>query len=215
MRVIEPSVSWAWGGDVDGGRILRNIEYAGRTAYKSVQGEGMEGTEQFVRSLISRGHESVLEHQSLSVKLVCDRGVSHELVRHRLASYTQESTRYCNYSRGKFGSEIAVIRPCFWEPTEELDTPYGWWTVAMRAAEDVYMELLSKGARPEEARSVLPTSLATEVVMTANLREWRHFLHLRTAADAHPQMRQVAGMVLHLFQASIPVVFSDIEGGMR
>lgn len=158
--------------------------------------------------IIKRGHEAVLEHFDITVKFVCDRGVSHEIVRHRMASYCQESTRYCNYSKDVFGSEITVIRPSFL--TE--GTP-GWqyWKVACRMAEKSYFELLDWGCTPQEARAVLPTCLKTEVVMTANLREWRHFFKLRTAPAAHPQMREVAIPLLHQMRSQVPVIFDDIE----
>lgn len=205
MKVISPDVIIL--DDVRGGDVLRKIEQCGRTCYKS---EGrMTGTsaEQFVRSIIQRGHESVLEHVSITVKFICDRGVSHEIVRHRIASYSQESTRYCNYSNEQFGSEITVIKPCFLA----RDTPgyFKWW-LACKKAEEAYFDLLDYGCSPQEARAVLPNSLKTEIVMTANLREWRHFLRLRTSTAAHPQMREVACMLLEKMKAKVPVVFDDI-----
>lgn len=130
-----------------------------------------------------------------------------DLVRHRLASYSQESTRYCNYSKGKFGKELTFIRPCFW-PDDSLQ--YHLWRSAMSTAEGVYMYLLENGAKPEEARSVLPNSLKTEVVMTANLREWRHFFRLRCAPAAHPQMREIANQLLAQAYAALPVIFEDV-----
>ena len=139
---------------------------------------------------------------------MCDRGVSHEIVRHRMASYCQESTRYCNYSKDAFGSEITVIRPAFLVE----DTP-GWiyWKTSCRMAEKAYFDLLDWGCTPQEARAVLPTCLKTEVMMTANLREWRHFFKLRTAPAAHPQMREVAIPLLHQMRSQVPVIFDDIE----
>jgi thymidylate synthase (FAD) len=129
-------------------------------------------------------------------------------VRHRIASYSQESTRYCNYTKGKFGSEIAVVRPCFWAEGSEQ---YGVWRQAMEQAESAYNQLVALGATPQEARSVLPNSLKTEIVMTMNLREWRHFFELRTAPAAHPQMREIATPLLNEFKKRIPVIFDDIE----
>lgn len=193
---------------VDGATILKSIERAGRVCYKSEEKITEDSAEKFVAGIIKRGHEAVIEHQTITVKFIVDRGVSHEIVRHRLAAYCQESTRYCNYSQDKFGEEITVIRPCFWE--EDSDTMKDWKS-AMRMAENHYFGLLKQGATPQEARSVLPNSLKTEVVMTANLREWRHFFKLRTAPAAHPQMREVAIPLLRKFQKLVPVIFDDIE----
>ena len=193
---------------VDGQKILKSIEEAGRVCYKSEDKITEDSAEKFVAGIIKRGHEAVLEHESIRVKFIVDRGVSHEIVRHRLAAYCQESTRYCNYSKGQFGEEITVIEPCFWDKDSDLMRD---WRSAMRMAENHYLELLHQGASPQEARSVLPNSLKTEVVMTANLREWRHFFKLRTASAAHPQMREVAIALLKEFQKLVPVVFDDIE----
>ena len=134
-----------------------------------------------------------------------------ESVRHRMASYCQESTRYCNYGKGKFGEEITVIKPCFWdENTLGEKVKMDCWKIAMRDAEDAYFALLDEGCSPQEARSVLPNSLKTEVVMTANIREWRHFLKLRCSPAAHPQMREVALILLDKVHWLIPVCFDDI-----
>jgi thymidylate synthase (FAD) len=191
----------------DGNHVLEHLERAARTCYKSED----KITEGSARKLMSRilqvKHESVLEHACVSVRIVCDRGISHEIVRHRLASFSQESTRYANYSQEKFGSEITVIRPFFWSE----DSPeYGLWLEAMEKAEVVYLALLEAGARPQEARSVLPNSLKTEIVVTANLREWRHIFNLRCASPAHPQIRQIMLPLLASFHERIPVVFDDL-----
>lgn len=205
MKVIKPDVVIL--DDLHGPEILRKIEQCGRVCYKSEHKIADSSAQEFVRNLIKRGHESVLEHVSITVKFICDRGVSHEIVRHRIASYSQESTRYCNYSNEQFGSEITVIKPCFLA----RDTPgyFKWW-LACKQAEEAYFDLLDYGCSPQEARAVLPNSLKTEVVMTANLREWRHFLRLRTSTAAHPQMREVACMLLEKMKAKVPVVFDDI-----
>lgn len=188
--------------------ILKHIEKCGRVCYKS-EGKIADGsTEKFVSGIIRRGHEAVLEHYSFTVKFIVDRGVSHEIVRHRLASYCQESTRYCNYSKDGFGNEIMVIEPCFWNKNSE---EYNLWLKCTKYAEEIYLRLIHAGATPQEARSVLPNSLKTEVVMTANLREWRHFLKLRTDKAAHPQMREVTIPLLNELKALIPLVFDDIE----
>ena len=193
---------------IDGAEILKRIEKAGRTCYKSEDRITDESAESFVRMLIERGHESVLEHESITVRFVCDRGISHEIVRHRLASYSQESTRYCNYSGDRFGSGLTVIKPYF---LKEKTGAYTSWITAMFVAEKEYFAMLNWGCTPQEARSVLPKRTKTEVVMTANLREWRHFLKLRTAKAAHPQMRELTVPLLKELQERIPVVFDDIQ----
>ncbi|MBR5743394.1 MAG: FAD-dependent thymidylate synthase [Clostridia bacterium] len=206
MKIIEPS--FVFEDELDPRAIMSKIERAGRTCYKS-EGRIGDGTaEKFIASIVSRGHESVLEHASVTARLICDRGVTHEIVRHRIAAYSQESTRYCNYSGDKFGSEITVIRPFFWN-----DDPgkFAVWREAMEAAEKAYNALIAMGATPQEARSVLPNSLKTELVMTMDLREWRHFLKLRTSPAAHPQMREIALPILKEFKRQLPVLFSDIE----
>ncbi len=205
MRIIKPSVEFIT--PVDGVAILKRLEDCGRVCYKSEDKITENSAPKFVAGILSRGHEAVLEHCSFTVKFICDRGVSHEIVRHRLASYCQESTRYCNYSKDGFGNEITVIQPCFLNPNTD-----GWelWKEGCEAAETAYFNLLDYGCSPQEARSVLPNSLKTEVVMTANVREWRHFLKLRCAPTAHPQMQEVARMLLNGVHAKIPVLFDDI-----
>lgn len=205
MKIISPDVEFIT--PIDGAAILKRLEQCGRVCYKSEAKITDTSAPEFVAGIIKRGHEAVLEHCSFTVKFICDRGVSHEIVRHRVASYCQESTRYCNYSKGDFGSEITVIKPCFL--AEDSDGMKEWKS-AMRFAEDHYFSLLDFGCSPQEARSVLPSSLKTEVVMTANIREWRHFLKLRCSPAAHPQMREVALILLEKVHALIPVCFDDI-----
>ena len=142
------------------------------------------------------------------MRIICDRGVTHEIVRHRIASYSQESTRYCNYCNEKFGKELTVIKPVFWEEGSE---EYNIWLESMQKMENAYNLLIEKGVKPQEARSILPNSLKTEIIVTMNLREWRHFFKLRTSVKAHPQMREVACAILDEFKNRIPVVFDDIE----
>ncbi len=192
---------------VDGDYILKQIELAGRTAYKSEDKITPDSAKDFVKMIRGRGHLSVFEHQFVTVRVICDRGVSHEIVRHRLAAYTQESTRYCNYTKGKFGRELTVIEPCFWTQDDEK---YQVWKRTIEQIEAGYNKLIELGATPQEARTVLPNSLKTEIVMTMNLREWRHFFTLRTSKAAHPQMREVAIPLLKEFQKLIPVVFDDL-----
>lgn len=201
MKIINPSVEIM--GNHDGEYALKHIEACGRVCYQSEAKDG--GTERFIRSLIRRGHESVLEHYSFTMKFICDRGVSHEIVRHRIASFSQESTRYCNYEDDKFGREITVIRPIGLSNNQ-----YSYWGRAMIDAECAYMDMLKDGSTPEMARSVLPNSLKTTLVMTANFREWRHFFKLRCDKAAHPQMRQVALMALEIVHNTFPVIFDDL-----
>lgn len=208
MKVIEPKVEFI--SVIDGKAILKQIEQCGRVCYKSEDNIAAGTAEKFVANIIKRGHEAVLEHFSFSVKFTCDRGVSHEIVRHRVASYCQESTRYCNYANDKFGSEITVIKPLYLEPGT---LGYDAWFMACQTAEGAYFDLLDWGCTPQEARAVLPNSLKTEIIMTANLREYRHFFKLRCAKAAHPQMREVANMLLKMCKEQIPVVFDDIEMG--
>ncbi len=196
--------------DFDGQKVLQKIEAAARTCYKS-EGKIQEGSAaKLVAGLIKSGHEAMLEHASVTVKFIVDRGISHELVRHRLASFAQESTRYCNYSKDDFGSEITFIIPDYLEYKSE-----GWniWKESMKQAEDAYFKMLDFGLSPQQARAVLPNSLKTEVVMTANLREWRHFFKLRalgTTGKPHPQMLEVAVPLLEDMKNLIPVVFDDL-----
>ncbi len=189
--------------------IIQDIEKIGRVCYKSEELITDTSAKNFVEMIIKRGHESVLEHISISVRVICDRGVTHEIVRHRIASYSQESTRYCDYSKDKFDKQIKFIQPCFWN--EENDLKMKVWTETMELIEKKYMELIELGASAQEARSVLPNSLKTEIVMTMNLREWRHFFNLRTSIAAHPQMREVAFMILKEFKTKIPLIFDDLH----
>lgn len=206
MKIIKPSVEFVR--PIDGEAILKQIEQCGRVCYKSEDKITDDSAEKFVANIIKRGHEAVLEHCSFTVKFICDRGVSHEIVRHRLAAYCQESTRYCNYSKDGFGNEITVIEPCFME--DKTYSQRDLWESSCEQAEKAYFYMLNAGFTPQEARSVLPNSLKTEVVMTANIREWRHFFKLRCSSAAHPQMREVACMLLDECKKKIPILFDDI-----
>ena len=192
------------------GDELQLIEKAGRTCYKSEDKITDESAKKFVAGLIKRNHEAMLEHSFLSIRFICDRGVSHELVRHRLASFAQESTRYCNYSQDKFGNELTFIKPLF---LDEDTNEYRAWEHAMRVAESDYMMMLNAGRTAQEARSILPNSIKTEVVMSTNYREWRHFFKLRAAratGPAHPQMEEITRPLLEELKTLIPIVFDDI-----
>lgn len=209
MKIINASVEIL--DELNGAEILKKLELAGRVCYKSEDKIEPKSAEDFIRGIIKRGHHTILEHFGFSVRFICDRGVSHELVRHRLATFSQESTRFCNYSFGKFGGEITFIKPLFFE---DGTNGYELWKNACNYAEWYYFELLNWGCTPQEARSVLPNSLKTEVVMTCNLREWRHFFNLRaigTTGKPHPQMKELAEQLLQMVKAQIPVIFDDIN----
>ena len=205
MRIIEPSHEILF--MPDGEVVLKNLELAGRTCYKSEDRITPDSAKGFIKGILKSGHHSVIEHAAITVRFICDRGVTHELVRHRLASYSQESTRYANYSKDKFGREITVIKPLFWDE----DSPeYSAWKEAMENAEQSYLKLIDLGARAEQARAVLPNSLKTEIVMTANIREWRHVFALRCSKAAHPQIREIMLPLLEELHKKLPVVFEDL-----
>ena len=214
MKIIKPSFEILT--KIDGDEILRELESYGRTCYRSEDKITPESSGKFVFRIINSGHLSVIEHFSISVRFICDRGVSHELVRHRLASFSQESTRYCNYkSKG-----ITYILPPWIDVPEKkeykfLDSTHmrasisGWrWYKVMLECEKAYLSLLNEGQTPEQARSVLPSSLKTEIVMTCNIREWKHVLNLRCAKNAHPQMREIMIPLRDELQKQIPIVFN-------
>lgn len=213
---------------INGAAVLKKIERVARVCYKSEDKITVSSAENFVPKLIKSGHEAMLEHYSFSVKFTVDRGVSHELVRHRIASFAQESTRYCNY--GTKGGEITVIKPVYFDdvdyeavagyvedylnPLSGKESQLKHWITVCTQAEKSYLGMLADGATPQEARAVLPNSLKTEVVMTANLREWRHFFKLRACGATgrpHPQMLEVTTPLLKEVKSLIPIVFDDLE----
>ena len=196
MEFIKPSFEII--DSLAGKSIIKKIEKCGRVCYKSENRITEDSAEKFIRGLVKSGHESVLEHVSVTVKFVISRAIANEIVRHRIASYSQESTRYCNYGGG-----ITVIMP------EHVDNIL-CYVQACEHAEESYTDLLSSGAKPEIARGVLPNDLKTELVMTANLREWRHFFKLRCDSHAHPELRRVTIPLLEEFYLRIPVVFEDL-----
>lgn len=205
MRIIKPSFEIL--DEMNGEELLKKIERAGRVCYKSEARITEDSAGKFIANIIKSGHESVIEHEKISVRIICDRGVTHEIVRHRIASYSQESTRYCNYADEKFGNELTMIQPIFWEKDSE---EYRCWLETMEKIEGAYHFLIGRGVKPQEARSLLPNSLKTEIIVTMNLREWRHFFKLRTAPRAHPQMREVACAILDEFKKRAPIIFDDI-----
>ena len=205
--------------NLDGEAILKKIERIARVCYKSEDKITDDSCRGFVQRIIKSGHEAVIEHYNVTVRLTNDRGVSHEEVRHRIASYAQESTRYCNYNKDKFGSEITYIDikggmeldPKVSQLNAEAFTAiYDEWVQACLDAEKHYNRMIELGATPQIARSVLNNSTKTEICITMNLREWRHFFRLRTSPAAHPQMREIAIQLLKAFKMMIPVIFDDV-----
>lgn len=232
MIIVKPSYEIET--PIDGIVVLKHIEKAGRTCYKSEDKITDESAIKFAKRMMDSKHESVIEHFSFSVRFICDRGITHEVVRHRLASFSQESTRYCNYSKDKFGNQISIINPCWFtkdylgdygeEEKENLMIGFGCcgspskeelaeqlWLDTIKTIENTYFQLLDYGWTPQQARSVLPNSLKTEIVTTANLREWRHIFKLRTGKAAHPQIREIMIPLLAEMKTLIPVIFDDIE----
>lgn len=208
MRVINAGYEII--SDLNGSEILKHIERCARVCYKSEDRITAGSAEKMVAALIRSGHEAMLEHYSFTVKFICDRGVSHELVRHRIASFAQESSRYCCYAKDKFGKELTFINPCFWEPDSDN---YARWFHEMDESEKTYLAMIENGATPEQVRDILPTSIKTEIVMTANLREWRHFFKLRAegvTGKPHPQMLEITIPLLKELKQKVPVVFDDI-----
>lgn len=218
MNIIEPSFEVLT--EIDKDKILKTVERVGRTCYKSEDKITEGSSEKFVTGIINRGHEAVIEHYNITVILTNDRGVSHEEVRHRIASYAQESTRYCNYSGDKFGNEITYIDirggidldPKMNKlPANVIEAIYDEWVYACLDAERHYLKMIELGATPQIARSVLNNSTKTEIAITMNMREWRHFFKMRTSPASHPQMREIAIMLLNWFKENIPVFFDDIN----
>ena len=185
---------------------LKHVEKCGRICYLSEPKDPEGSTDKFIRMLIKNGHESPLEHGGCTFKIVTDRAISQEVVRHRLASYSQESTRYCNYANGKFSREITVIESSGLAENEARE-----WLDAMEHLERTYLLMIDSGVKLEKARDVLPLCLKTELMMTANFREWRHFLKLRGSRMAHPGIRKIAKQIYKVFQRAIPVLVEDIK----
>lgn len=220
MRIIHPGFEILT--SIDKTALYTQIECAARTCYKSEDKMTDQSCVTMVKNLVKRQHLAMLEHAFVTVKFICDRGVSHEVVRHRVASFAQESTRYCNYGNEKFGSNITVIDISTgfqYDLTKESDMKkWKIWNDAMIAAESYYFQMLDAGATPQEARSVLPTSTKTEIIVTMNLREWMHFFNLRvlgTTGAPHPQMKEVAAPVLKEFANAMPEVFGALWDSYR
>jgi thymidylate synthase (FAD) len=205
MKIVEPSVEVIFWAPEDSGTLEEGIEKAARTCYKS-EGKIGEGTaDKLIRKLRKSGHHAMLEFGYIMARIIADRGLSHELVRHRLASFAQESTRYCNYNSERFDSEISVIEPpgLTWQQRDE-------WHIAMDDAERHYMTLMKIGAKPQIARSVLPIGLKTEIVIGANPREWRHIFKMRCDKHAHPIIRSIMIEILLQCRDKYPAIFDDL-----
>ena len=187
--------------------IMKNIERAGRTCYRSEGIITKDSYKTFLPNIIKRGHESVLEHEKITVRLTCDVGVYKDLTRHRIASFSIESTRYCNYSKDKFGNEINFIEPIYCDDEAKFQI----WLECMVGIQQCYNRMAELGAKPDELRMMLPHSTAAQVVITANIREWRHILQLRAQKAAHPAVRQLMIPLLLYFKRRLPELFCDIE----
>jgi thymidylate synthase (FAD) len=205
MQVIDPSYEIMYY-DKDALKLLEKIA---RVCYKSEDKITEYSHESLLKNLITRDHTAMIEHSNVTVKFVHNRGFSHELVRHRIASYAQESTRYCNYSKGKFDGELTMIKPYWFEENDDIDCII--WHDTMKKIEQSYMELIKMGQPPQAARGILPNDLKTEIVITANLREWRNIFKLRTAIAAHPDMRRIMVPLFFDLRGIFPIIFNDIK----
>jgi len=204
-KILKPSLPDSWKAE-----MLRKVEWCGRISHRSEDAQNAASWERFIQAVvIGHGDWSITEHASVSVDMVVDRGITHELVRHRLFSFTQESTRFVNYEK--------KMPPGFILPVEEWgneDQRYAWY-LAIQTAEESYRNLLKAGMPPQLARSVFPNALASRIVITGNLRNWRHFFIMRTTKEAHPQMRQVTIPLLAEFKQTIPILYDDIQPNAR
>lgn len=205
MLLVEPEIQVE---NYDGIRIMKNIERACRTCYRS---EGLiteDSYKKLLKNCINRGHESILEHEKITIRMRCDVGVYKDLTRHRFASFSIESTRYCNYGKDKFDRELKVIKPCNIDEDSNL---YAFWKNTMERIEMNYLHMTDNGATPDQMRMILPHSTAAEVTMTANIREWRHILELRCSKAAHPAIRQLLIPLLLKFKEDMPELFDAID----
>ena len=205
MKIIKP---WIEIERIDGKSIMKNIERACRTCYRSENLITEESYKNLIKNCLNRGHESILEHEKITIRMCCDIGVYKDLTRHRFGSFSIESTRYCNYGKDKFDNEIKFIEPCNIDGSSEL---YSNWVGTMDFIEKEYIAMNNNGATPDQMRMILPHSTAAEVVMTANIREWRHILSLRASKMTHPSVQQVMIPLLLYFKRCMPELFEDIN----
>ena len=205
MKLVDPVI---YVEQYNGIQIMKNIERACRVCYRSEGSITEDSYKKLLTNCINRGHESALEHDKVSVRLVGDIGTYKDLTRHRFASFSVESTRYCNYGKDKFDNEIKVIKPCHIEEGTEI---YEIWEKAIKDMEKSYLEMSSKGAMPDQLRMLLPHSTAAEYAMTANIREWKHILSLRCSSHTHPAIRQLLIPLLLKFKMDMPEIFGNVE----
>ncbi len=203
MKIIKP---WVELEAIDGITVMKNLERAAKHCYRTEGNIKENSYDHFLRNCINRGHESVLEHEKVTVRICCDVGAYKDITRHRLASFSIESTRYCNYSKDKFGSEISFIEPCNIDDTELLED----WKNCMQNIETTYNTMAKKGALPDQLRLLLPHSTAAELTMTANIREWRHIFSLRADKHAHPSIQQFMIPLLLYFKQQMPALFDEV-----
>ena len=206
VKIVEPHVEIIT--PLNGDAILKHLELCARNCYKSEDKITPDSARTMIKKLLELGHEAMIEHYNLTVKLTCDIGVYKDLTRHRLVSFAIESTRYCNYSKGKFGNELSVMKPCH---IKENTPEYDLWLNTMQIIEKNYNQMAALGCRPDQLRMLLPHSTKADVIMTANLREWRHIFKLRCAPAAHPTVQEVMDMLLAKLKNEIPVIFDDIN----
>ena len=205
MKIVKPVVEIE---KVDYNKIMKNLERACRTCYRSENNITEESYKTLLKNCINRGHESILEHEKITIRMICDVGVYKDLTRHRIASFSIESTRYCNYGKDKFENEIKFIEPVNIDENTEI---YEEWKTACSEIEKHYLKMASLGATPDQMRMILPHSTAAQVTMTANIREWKHILALRANAHAHPAVEQVMIPILIHFKEKMPEIFDNIE----
>lgn len=220
MIKITPKIEILNKKNINGEEVLKTIEKVARTCYKSEDKITEQSAKNMVKNLIIRGHEAMIEFYDITVKLTCDRGITHEIVRHRMGSYAQESTRYCNYSTDKFNNQLTYIdiyngimldTKMKKYDVDKINSIIEEWQKACEDSEKHYLKMIELGATPQIARSVLNNSIKTEINIKMNLREWRHFFKLRADKSAHPQMREVSLKLLKEFKKIIPIVFDDLS----
>lgn len=204
MKIIKP---WVELEKIDGIKVMKNLERAAKHCYRTEGNIKEDSYDHFLRNCINRGHESVLEHEKVSIRICCDVGAYKDITRHRLASFSIESTRYCNYSKDKFGNEISFIEPC----NIEDEGLYQDWKNCMEEIEKCYNKMATNGALPDQLRLLLPHSTAAELTMTANIREWRHIFALRADKHAHPSIQQFMIPLLLYFKQQMPALFDEVQ----
>lgn len=219
MKIIKPKIIIE---DLDYVKMMKNLERASRTCYRSEDKITEDSYKTLLKNCINRGHESVLEHEKITIQMICDIGVYKDLTRHRHASFSIESTRFCNYNKDKFDNQLHLIEPVFYENNWNEAITLGsaisinerksyYWYDCMKNIEQTYNAMIELGSIPDEARMILPHSTAATVTMTANIREWKHILELRCTKHAHPAVQQVMIPLLLHFKETMPEIFDSIE----